>query len=112
MKKVEIDKKVETALNSLDHVRRVGPVPFFYTRVQARLNRRGTSIWENISGFLARPAVALAVICLIILLNTLVIFYIETVPANAMQTGFFSSDDSDVDTIAFYDVENISTDTP
>ena len=111
MKKLDMDKKIEAALNSLDHARRVGPGPFFFTRVQARLNKRDLTVWENISGFIARPAVAFTVICLIISLNSLVIFQRETSPAITEQNGILLSDDSDVDTIAFYDEENNNTDT-
>jgi hypothetical protein len=106
MKKHEIEKKIETAFNSLDHVCRVGPGPFFFTRVQARVNRIDRTFWEKISGFIAKPAVAFTVICLVISLNTLVIFQSETSSVITEQNSFFASEDSDVDTIAFYDEEN------
>jgi hypothetical protein len=76
MKKHEIEKRIEAALTSLDHVTRVGPGPFFYTRVQARL-RKDRTVWEKASGFIAQPCVAFSVICLIISLNTFVIFKTE-----------------------------------
>jgi hypothetical protein len=112
MKKHELEKKIETALNSLDHVCRAGPGPFFYTRVHARLNKKDRTVWEKISGFIAQPVVAFTVICLIISANTLVIFNRETTPALTEQNNsVFLSDDSEVDTIAFYDEENNNTDT-
>ena len=110
MKKHEIENRIEAALNSLDHARRVGPGPFFYTRVEARLNQKDRTIWEQLSGFIARPAVALSVICLVITLNTLVIVQTKTSPSFKDQTTTVLADDSDVDTIAFFDEENNNTD--
>lgn len=106
-----MEKKIETALNSLDHVCRVGPGPFFYTRVQTRLARKERTIWETISAFIAQPAVAFTVICLIISMNSLVILQRESAPAITEQNGSLPADESDVDTIAFYDEENNNTDT-
>ena len=111
MKKHEIEKKIETTLNSLDHVTRVGPRPFFFTRVQARLSRTDRTVWENISSFLAQPAVALSVICLIISLNTFVILNRENSPSVSDQTSFIIPEESEVDTIAFYEEENNNSDT-
>jgi hypothetical protein len=111
MKKHEMEKKIETTLNSLDHVTRVGPGPFFYTRVQARLSKKDRTIWEKVSGFIAQPAVAFSVICLIIALNTLVIFQTKTSPSFTEQKSNTLADDSDTDVFAFYDEENNNTDT-
>jgi len=111
MKKNEMEKKIETALNSLDHVHRVGPGPFFYTRVHAQLNKKERTAWEKISAIIAQPAVAFTVICLVISINTLVIFQKETTPSFTEQSTLLSSDDTEIDTIAFYDEENNNTDT-
>ena len=110
MKKLEIEKKTEAALNSLEHVARVGPGPFFYTRLQARL-RKDRTVWERASGFIAQPAVAFSVICLIVSLNTFVIFKTETTTQSFIeQKNSILSDDSDSDVFAFYDEENNNTD--
>jgi hypothetical protein len=111
MKKNEMEKKIDQALSSLDHVRRTGPRPFFYTRVEARLNRKDRTVWEKISGFIAQPAVAFTVICLIVFTNTFVIFQKESSPSITKQNSILSPDDSDVDTIAFYDEEANNSDT-
>ena len=111
MKKHELEKKIETALNSLEHVTRVGPGPFFYTRVQARL-RKDRTAWEKVSAFIAQPAVAFSVICLVISLNTFVIFQTESnsSPSYTEQKNSILSDESDADVFAFYDEENNNTD--
>jgi hypothetical protein len=112
MKKHEMEKKIETTLNSLDHVTRVGPGPFFFTRVQARLSKEDRTVWENISGFIAQPAVAFTVICLIISLNTLVILNQEKSPGTADQASYIVPDETEIDTIAFYDEENNNSEIP
>ena len=65
----DIEQKLEDALNSLDGIRRAEPRPFFYTRVMGRLERQDRSVWESIGGFLAKPVVAIAGLCLILALN-------------------------------------------
>ena len=111
MKKPEIEKKIEVTLGSLDHITRVGPRPFFYTRLQARL-RKDRTVWEKVSGFIAQPAVAFSVICLIISLNAFVIFKTETTSTSSFieQKNNILSDDSDSDVFAFYDEETNNTD--
>lgn len=67
------DKKVEDAMRSLDGLKQVSPDPFFFTRLEARMQReRGA--WDKISSFVAKPIVAFACICLVIMLNAVVIF--------------------------------------
>lgn len=106
-----MEKKVEDALNSLDHATRVGPGPFFYTRVEARLNKKERTAWEKISGFIARPAIALSVVCLIISINTVVIFRTKSSPSFTEQKNSMLSEDADADIFAFYDEENSNADT-
>lgn len=106
MKKQELENKIEATLNSLDHITRSTPGPFFYTRVLGRLQRKDRTLWEKASFFIARPAVAFAVICLVLSLNGLVIFQSETAPVIREQNSFTSSEDSDLEIIAVYDEEN------
>ena len=69
----KLNKKVEDTMRSLDGIDQASPDPFFFTRLEARMLRdRGA--WDKISSFVARPIVAFACICLIILINALVIF--------------------------------------
>lgn len=71
-----LDEKVDQAMNSLDGLSTASPGPFFYTRVQARLQRQAGSGWESVTSFITRPAVALAGLCIIVLLNA-VAFYLR-----------------------------------
>ena len=64
-----IGQKVEKALSSLDGIQRATPGPFFFTRVQARVQRQTGSGWDQAISFITRPAVALVGLCIILLLN-------------------------------------------
>lgn len=72
--KADIDQKVREALESLDGIQRAEPAPYFYTRLIARLQRDQPTIWETMGAFLARPAVAIASLFLILLLNGFLLF--------------------------------------
>ncbi len=63
-----IHNKVDNTLNSLDGVQRAAPAPFFFTRLQARLQEK-ENIWEKISLIVKRPAVAFATIAFVLVLN-------------------------------------------
>ena len=68
-----LDKKIDEAMQSLDGIEKASPRPFFFTRLEARMQRE-KSRWEVISSFVAKPIVAFACICLIIMINADVIF--------------------------------------
>ena len=72
-----INKKIEDALNSLDGMEHASAKPFFFTRLEARMQKERNT-WEKISSFFARPAIAFAGICLIIMINAAVIFSSQT----------------------------------
>lgn len=69
----DIDKKVDDALSSLDGIQRAEPAPFFYTRVIGRLQRK-ESVWEKTGSFIARPAVVIAGLVLILAVNISLLF--------------------------------------
>ena len=68
-----INKRINEAMRSLDGIEKASPRPFFFTRLEARLQRQ-KSRWEVVSSFLSKPVVAIACICLIIMINAMVIF--------------------------------------
>ncbi len=70
MKKKE---QIEATLNSLDGAERAGAGDFFFTRLQARLQHKGSSVWERATGWIARPAVAIIGLCLVLLLNGIIV---------------------------------------
>lgn len=69
MKQKPIDQRVEDALNSLDDIQRAEAKPWFFARVNARVNKDESSSWAHIGSFLSKPVVALAGVSIILLLN-------------------------------------------
>jgi hypothetical protein len=69
-----IDEKINAALCSLDNIRPATPKPFFYTRLQSRLNQKPDSVWTKIYTFLATPSIAMAMICLVIVSDGMLLF--------------------------------------
>lgn len=64
------DEHIEEILNSLNGISRAEAPPFFYTRLQAKLQRQQhPSALEQIMGFLVRPAFALTTLSVFVLLN-------------------------------------------
>ncbi|MEO5907917.1 MAG: hypothetical protein ABIR50_07560 [Ginsengibacter sp.] len=69
----KINKKIEKILSSFEGIEKASPNPFFFTRLEARMQNQ-KSIWEQISSFVAKPIIAFACICLLIMINAAVIF--------------------------------------
>ena len=67
-----LKKKIDETMQSLDGIEKAAPRPFFFTRLEARMEKE-KSVWEIISSFVAKPAIVFASICLIIVINTMVI---------------------------------------
>lgn len=69
-----MEKRIEKALNSLDSIQRATPLPFFYTRLKARLEQTETGRWEKVSTFITRPAMLVATVCMVVLLNVVLLY--------------------------------------
>ncbi|MCO6497711.1 MAG: hypothetical protein J5I50_08635 [Chitinophagaceae bacterium] len=67
------EQKIESILNSLDGVERATPRPFFFTRLEARMQRGEATFAEKLLGFLVRPSVAIAAVVLIVVMNAFVV---------------------------------------
>jgi hypothetical protein len=65
-------KKIDEAMQSLDGLEKASPRPFFFTRLEGRMQKQ-KSRWEALSSFLSKPVIAIACICLIIMINATVI---------------------------------------
>lgn len=105
--KLDIDKKVNDALNSIDHVDRASIPPYFFTRLEARMER-GRTVWERMTIYLANPVVAFGSICLILFLN---IYVIASSPNDGMNmaqqtTEFTSVDEYSQLSSNLYEFEN------
>ncbi len=73
-KKTDIKILVEQAMDSLDNTNRATPRPYLFTRVMASLRQPDVkSIWDRVTAFITRPAVALLGILLVAILNLVII---------------------------------------
>lgn len=70
-------------MRSLDHVERAKANPFLYTRVHAKLAAAPRTVWEQVTSYISRPAIAMAVLCLVILTNAAVVYW-QSAPEDAM----------------------------
>lgn len=69
----KFNDKVEDAMHSIDGINKASPAPFFFTRLEAGMQRE-KNIWEKITSFVTQPAIAFACIFLVIMVNAFVIF--------------------------------------
>jgi hypothetical protein len=69
----KIFKKIEDAMQSIDGIKKASPAPYFFTRLEARMQNE-KNWWIKITEFLAKPSIAFASICLIVMINAIVIF--------------------------------------
>jgi hypothetical protein len=69
----DMEQKVESTLNSLDGIQRASPQPYFFARLKARISRQDKE-WGGIIGLITRPAYALTIVCLVLFVNTWIVF--------------------------------------
>lgn len=72
-RKEQIDKLVDDTLNSLDGAGRATPGPYLFTRLNARMQNANEGVWDKTLRFVSRPAIAMAILCLVICINALVV---------------------------------------
>ena len=65
----------EDMLNSLEGLQKASPGVFFFTRVQARLQKDEVSLWSRIAYLVAKPGFTFATLFAIFLLNAAVLLY-------------------------------------
>ncbi len=69
----DIPRRTEEAMNSLEGLTKAGPGPYFYTRLEARMNRGTKSVWDELVFMLNRPVVAIGLALFVIAVNTTVV---------------------------------------
>ena len=67
-----LQNKIDSALNSLDDLQRASAPNFFYTRLQARLDKKESENAFNMLGF-AKPAFLIVTLSLFLVMNTFMI---------------------------------------
>ncbi|MDQ6902767.1 MAG: hypothetical protein M3139_07130 [Bacteroidota bacterium] len=110
MKDEFINKKVEDAMASLDGMQGARPRPFLFTRLEARM-QNDRNVWSKLSSFVARPIIAFACVCFVLIINAMVIFLSNTSGKPAAQQGseLATADEySQVSQVSYnlYDLEN------
>ena len=76
--KADIQHKADKAMESLDGMARATASAWTYTRVKARLLQEAKKPWERVAAILARPAVAVAGLVVILLVNAFILFKTDT----------------------------------
>jgi hypothetical protein len=106
-KATQIEAQIEKTLGSLDGIKKASPVPFFFTRVQAALNNAERNVYEKLSVFITRPAILIAGICFILLLNVIAVFDQKN-PIQSATDNFeqLSADEYNIAVNSYYQYEN------
>lgn len=104
MKQHELDKRIEETLDSLDGLTRAKANPFLFTRVEARLMQGGKTGWEQLTAYIARPAVALAMLCMVILSNAVVMYW-QAAREETPDQQLALTEEYSMTTTAFYEEE-------
>lgn len=104
MKQHEFDKRVEETMDSLDGLGRAKANPFLFTRVEARLNQGHKTGWELLTSYIARPSVALAMLCMVILSNA-VVMYSQSAREETSDQQLALTEEYNLTVTAFYEEE-------
>ena len=107
-KEDHINKMTNAALSSLDDASRANAKPYLLTRINARLSRTRESIWEMAGRLIARPAVAITGLCLVIGINMSIIAFNHSTPENNTAAEYSQpvTDDFSTTVATLYDTEN------
>ena len=90
---LDIEKKIADALNSIDEVEKASIPPYFFTRLEARM-QKGQTFWEKATIFLTKPVIAFGSICVILFLN---IYVISSATGDGMNMAQQSTEFASVD---------------
>ncbi len=84
----DIEKRVEQTLNSLDGIQRASPQPWLFSRIKGKLMQQDDkSVWGTIGSFLSKPVIAIAGLCLILMMNGYLLFNQKMEPSSAILIG-------------------------
>jgi chemotaxis methyl-accepting protein methylase len=72
--KLNTEQEIEKTLESLNGIQRAAANPYLFTRIKARMQKEEKGFWELVTGFIAKPAIAIAAILLIVVINLTVFF--------------------------------------
>jgi hypothetical protein len=105
MNNENINKLVEETLNSFDGAKKAVARPFLFTRLNARMGKKQEGSWDNALRFLSKPAVVIACVLLVVMLNASVFTYNQ--PTSNNDDQYAANDYYSNDVTALNDIENI-----
>src|SRR5690242_4402821 len=106
MEREFLNKKLDETLDSTEGIQRAAPRPFLFTRIEARMQAE-KNIWSTVSSFVARPVVAFACICFIIIVNASVIWFSNmSAPSSQQGTELATADEYSQVNYTLYEFEN------
>jgi hypothetical protein len=105
-KHLDIQRRIDEALESLQNIQPAAPNPFFFTRLEARLMRNDLNLWERLSSFVTTPSVAFTTMAFVLILNIFVIFNGDSDIQNESIAREMTYNE-DLRTTSFYDIENV-----
>lgn len=105
-KMTDIQKRIDEAMDSIVGINRATPAPFFYTRLEARLNRQDNSYWERMSQVITRPAFAVITVSMVLMLNLFVAIN-ESSATTAKPSMSEVATVDDLGANSFYGIENV-----
>ena len=90
--KMQIQQEVDKTLESLDGIQRAGSNPYLFTRVKAALQKEEKSAWGRAIQFMGRPAVAIATIMIILMINVAVFFSVRSSKSSEEDQQLYASE--------------------
>ena len=95
-------------MHSLDGIEKASPRPFLFTRLEARMQTE-KNVWYKLSSFVAKPIVAFACICLVLIINASVILLSDTKSNALTQTSpeLATADEYSQISSTIYEFENV-----
>ena len=105
----DIEKKVDAALNSLEGIQRAEPQPWLFARVKGRLMKEDKTQWEIIGSILSKPVIAIAGLCLILMLNVFLLYTQKNESSSTLitQTGQAVENESLLASSSSFDYETL-----
>lgn len=111
-RKEQIQQEIEKTLQSLDNMKRAEANPFLFTRIKARMQKNDNG-WERTFSFISRPAVALAIVILVMTVNAWAVWGSTTeknitTDNNNVSTSELANEYNMVASVNNYDYENVN----
>jgi hypothetical protein len=101
-----IDKLVQDALNSADGAGRAAARPYLFTRLSAKMQRRQNSRWDAAVSFITRPAVVVAGLCLVAVINIMAVMISDDGTATVADEQAATAEDYSNSVAVLYDIDS------